>query len=242
VVMARTRAVGGPRRRRQGAGFRSAPRPSRRALPAGSARKATVVKIGGSLSRRPAALRRLMRGLARLARTRLLVVVPGGGPFADAVRRADRAFVLGDTAAHWMAILAMDQYAYLLGRLAGGAPVVRAPRALRRGRLNILAPSGWLLRADPLPHSWQVTSDSLAAWIAGALRARRLVLVKDVDGLRAGRGLVRRARRRQLRGVVDDYFARTLPPGMECWIVNGSRTGRLERLLAGGVPYGTEVT
>jgi 5-(aminomethyl)-3-furanmethanol phosphate kinase len=183
-----------------------------------------------------------MRGLARLARTRLLVVVPGGGPFADAVRRADRGFVLGDTAAHWMAILAMDQYAYLLGRLAGDAAVVRSPRAVRRGRLNILAPSGWLLRADPLPHSWQVTSDSLAAWIAGALRARRLVLVKDVDGLRAGRRLVRRARRRQLRGVVDGHFARTLPPGMECWIVNGSRAGRLERLLGGGVPYGTEVT
>lgn len=207
-------------------------------------RPEAVVKIGGSLSRRPAALRRLVRVVTRLSRTRLLVVVPGGGAFADAVRRADRGFALGDTAAHWMAILAMDQYAYLLAGLADGAVVVRSPGALRAGRLNVLAPSTWLLRADPLPHSWRVTSDSLAAWIAGALGARRLVLMKDVDGLLTGGGrrLVRRVARRRLRGVVDGHFARALAPGMPCWILNGRHATRLARLVDSGTAYGTEVT
>jgi aspartokinase-like uncharacterized kinase len=203
-----------------------------------------VVKIGGSLSRRPAALRRLVRALAAQARRQTLLVVPGGAEFADAVRRADRRLALGDTAAHWMAILAMDQYAYVLARLAGRAAVVRARRAVRGGRLNVLAPSAWLRRADPLPHSWAVTSDSIGAWVAGALGAKRLVLVKDVDGfLSRGRPrrLVRRVGRGRLRGVVDAYFARALPPRMPCWIVSGRDPARLVRLLATGTTYGTEV-
>jgi aspartokinase-like uncharacterized kinase len=200
-----------------------------------------VVKVGGSLSRRPAALRRLMETLAAQARRRALLVVPGGGEFADEVRRADRRLGLGDTAAHWMAILAMDQYAYVLARLAGRAAVVRGWREARAGRLSVLAPSTWLLRADPLPHSWDVTSDSIGAWVAGATRARRLVLVKDVDGWLRRARLSRRAPRRQLHGIVDGYFARALPSGVSCWIVNGRRPGRLVRLLETGATYGTEV-
>jgi hypothetical protein len=80
-----------------------------------------VIKVGGSLGAAPTALRRLMETLGRAARRQRLVVVPGGGSFADEVRRADRRFGLGDSAAHWMAILAMDQYAHLLAELAPGA-------------------------------------------------------------------------------------------------------------------------
>jgi aspartokinase-like uncharacterized kinase len=203
-----------------------------------------VLKIGGSLGRRPAALRRLLRRLAALARTRVLVVVPGGGAFADAVRRADARLGLGDSAAHWMAILAMDQSAYALARLAPGT-VIRGPRAIRPGRLNVLAPSAWLLRRDPLPHSWDVTSDAIAAWVAGAVRARRLVLVKAVDGfLPPGRGRrapLPRVARRRLRGVVDRYFARVLPAGLSCWIVNGRHPERVIRAVETGRAYGTEV-
>jgi aspartokinase-like uncharacterized kinase len=203
-----------------------------------------VLKVGGSLGRRPAALRRLMRALAGLARTRLLLVVPGGGEFADQVRRADRRLALGNAAAHWMAILAMDQYAYVLARLAGRAAVVRGRREVRAGRLNVLAPSSWLLREDPLPRSWEVTSDSIGAWVARAVGARRLVLVKDVDGFLAPgrpRRLVPRVGRRRLRGVVDRHLARTLPARMPCWIVNGRHPPRLVRLLETGTTYGTEV-
>ena len=89
------------------------------------ARPEAVVKVGGSLGARPRTLRRLMSTLAVLARRHPLVVVPGGGPFADQVRRADRRFGLGDSPAHWMAILAMDQYAHLLASLPNGAVIAR---------------------------------------------------------------------------------------------------------------------
>ena len=46
----------------------------------------------------------------------------------------------------------------------------RWPRALSAGHVPVLAPSRWLREADPLPHAWTVTSDSIAAWVAGASR------------------------------------------------------------------------
>ena len=205
-----------------------------------------VLKVGGSLSHRPSTLRRLMVVLGALGRTRTLVVVPGGGPFADAVRRADRRFRLDDTAAHWMAILAMDQYAYLLAQLAPAAACVRGSAEVRARRLNVLAPSGWLRRADPLPHAWSVTSDSIAAWVARQLGARGLVLLKDVDGqLEAGRRrpprLRRRVGRRRLAGVVDGHFPRALGQRLRCWIVNGGHPERVTQLVETGRTIGTEV-
>jgi aspartokinase-like uncharacterized kinase len=182
-----------------------------------------------------------MRALGRQARRRFLVVVPGGGAFADEVRRADRRFALGDSAAHWMAILAMDQYGHLLADLAPGAALARSPRELAPGRLNVLAPSLWLRRADPLPHSWGVTSDSIAAWVAGALRVRRLILVKPHDGFvgpaSGSERMPRRARAialAALAGVVDAYFARALDPAITCWLVPGHALARIERLIETG--------
>jgi 5-(aminomethyl)-3-furanmethanol phosphate kinase len=207
-----------------------------------------VIKVGGSLGARPAQLRRLMETLASAARRRCLVVVPGGGSFADEVRRADDRFALGDSAAHWMAILAMDQYGYLLARLAPGAVLARSRRELTPGQLNVLAPSAWLRRADPLPHSWDVTSDSIAAWIARSLGARRLMLVKHEDGFigpgRGPRKMPEHARRialEGLSGVVDPYFGEALDPAIGCWIVRGHLPHRISRLIEAGRTHGTEV-
>jgi aspartokinase-like uncharacterized kinase len=174
-----------------------------------------------------------METLAAAARQHWLVVVPGGGSFADEVRRADRRFSLGDSAAHYMAILAMDQYAYLLARLAPGSALVRRRREIVPGRLNVIAPSAWLLRADPLPHSWDVTSDSIAAWVAAQLSVRRLILVKHENGFIAP-DLSMRSRRASLAAlgnVVDPYFARVLDPGIACWVVRGQRPQHITRVI-----------
>jgi len=194
-----------------------------------------VLKVGGSLSHRPRALRRLMTSLEALGRTRPLVVVPGGGRFADEIRRADRRFGLAASSAHWMAILAMDQLAHVLFDLARSAVMVRRPHEVRAGRLNVLAPSAWLIETDPLPHSWDVTSDSIAAWVARALAARRLILVKSADG--PGRT----ATPAQLGDLVDPYFGQALSRDLTCWIVNGAHPERIATLLATGATQGTQV-
>jgi aspartokinase-like uncharacterized kinase len=179
-----------------------------------------------------------METLATTAQRRWIVVVPGGGSFSDAVRRADHRFRLDNSAAHWMAILAMDQYGHLLADLAPGTVLVRSRRELAPGRLNVLAPSAWLRRADPLPHSWDVTSDSIAAWFARTLRVRRLLLVKHEDGfigpLHGPERIPARARKTVLDAfarVVDPYFPRALDPATACWIASGRRPHRIARLI-----------
>src|SRR5262249_14953909 len=148
----------------------------------------------------------------------------------------------GDSAAHWMAILAMDQYGYLLQRLAPGAALVRRRTELAPGQLNVLAPSAWLLRTDPLPHSWDVTSGPLAARRARSVRVQRLMLVKHTDG-RIPPDLSPRGQRAlaALGNIVDPYFRRALAPAIACWIVRGQRPHRIARLIgsvAGTAPAG----
>lgn len=138
----------------------------------------TVVKIGGALMAEPALYARVTDALGHVPRDGRMLIVPGGGPFADTVREVDRRLVIGDDAAHWAAILAMDQYAHVLAARIAGAALVDGPGPWPADRLPVLAPYRWLRAADALPHSWDVTADSIAAWVARALGARRLVLLK----------------------------------------------------------------
>jgi 5-(aminomethyl)-3-furanmethanol phosphate kinase len=204
-----------------------------------------VIRVGGSLLR-DGALPPVLPVLRDAAAAgKRLLLVPGGGPFADAVRTVCRTHPCGDAAAHWMAVLAMDQHAHLLADLLPGATLVTAPPEPGTSPgLSVLAPYAWLRREDPLPHSWEVTSDSIAAWVAARLRVPLLVLVKSVDGI-AGEGgrVLPHIDRDGLAGrpEVDGYFARAFPPATRCWIVNGRHPERLRHLLLGGSTRGTEV-
>lgn len=210
-----------------------------------------LLKIGGSLIEHPG-LRQLAAAWSELAQSYRLLVLPGGGPFADAVRAADKRFQLGDSTAHWMAILAMDQYAYLLAALCPEAVLGQELEALAsasaKGRLSILAPSRLLQHRDPLPHRWEVTSDSIAAWLAAETGIQRLVLLKSVPGLSIlepdkTERLVKNASPQALSeaGLVDAYFARTLSLATTCWLIDGRRPERLSQLLAEGQTIGSQV-
>lgn len=206
-----------------------------------------VVKVGGSLLT-GGLLRPLLEALEPLARTKGLVLVPGGGPFANAVREADRLHAPGETSAHWMAVLAMDQHAHLLAGLLPSAVLVTdvstVERAIAAGRVALLAPFAWLRAADPLPHGWHVTSDSIAAWVAGQLGAGLLVLLKALEGAADGHGeLLPDADAASLvaQGMVDEHFPQALDPKVECWIVSGRHPDRLGELLRDGRTRGTRV-
>ncbi len=206
-----------------------------------------VVKVGGSLLE-SGSLPSLLTALAELARTHRLVVVPGGGPFADAVRGACSLHDPGASAAHWMAILAMDQHAHLLAGLQPAARLVTGPdevaRVLAEGLLPVLCPFRWLRAVDPLPHGWHVTSDSIAAWVAARLSARRLALLKSLEGVPGTSGdVVAEAplRAATLAGIVDEYFERALEPGVECWVLSGREPQRLAELLREGRTRGTRL-
>jgi aspartokinase-like uncharacterized kinase len=182
-----------------------------------------VVKLGGGLGRVPGALAEAGRAVAEAARGQPLLIVPGGGALADAVRALDRELALPAATAHWMAILAMDQYAQAIAaHVPNGVVVhdrVEMGSALEQGRIPVLAPYRWMLAADALPHRWEVTSDSIAAFVAGALDARLLVLLKPVGG--------------PVEALVDPCFGEIRPVGLEVAVVGAGELGRLASVVAG---------
>ncbi len=164
-----------------------------------------VIKVGGSLAQE-SGLRERLRAVPDLAARAPVLIVPGGGPFADAVRTMTVRHGVDASTTHWMSILAMDQYATLLTNVLERAQIVDSPRTIDRAlaadRLPVLAPSRWLGREDPLPHSATVTADSIAAWIARRLDIARLILLKSAAA----------------RCGVDDYF-HVASAGVECQIL-----------------------
>jgi aspartokinase-like uncharacterized kinase len=182
----------------------------------------TVIKIGGGILGIPEAFERVTRAVAVASKRARLVVFPGGGPFADTVRDLDGKLGLTPSSAHWMAILGMDQYAHVLAGQITGAEIVDGSAGIaevhERGGVPVLAPHRWLKSADELPHTWSVTSDSLAAYIAALLGAHRLVVIKPQEG-----GME----------LMDAHFTRALPEGIELRVLGPRQLEQLEEVLTG---------
>jgi len=183
----------------------------------------TVVKLGGSHAG-SAHLSRWLGALAACGGN--VVLVPGGGPFADAVRKAQPKMGFDDAAAHHMALLAMEQYGRALAsltpgfRVAGTSAAIR--RVLREGHVPVWAPTGMVLRAPDIPASWDITSDSLAAWLAGRIGARCLLLIKQGGPFEGVIGAAKLA----AWNVVDRAFPRFLSKsGVQAAIVAASENG-----------------
>ncbi len=140
-----------------------------------------VVKLGGSLYGGPQ-LGRWLDACASAGAGRGLVVVPGGGRFADTVRDEQRRCGFDDVAAHRMALLAMDQAGEMLCAMDRRLYPARDRDQLlaisRGGRCAVWLPSSMLRDDAGIEASWSVTSDSLAAWVARAIDAQELWLVK----------------------------------------------------------------
>jgi 5-(aminomethyl)-3-furanmethanol phosphate kinase len=165
-----------------------------------------VVKLGGSLSDADC----LPAWLSLLANRSELVLVPGGGPFADQVRIAQTRWGFADAAAHHLALLAMEQYGRMLCAIQQGlvpADSVEAiHEAIESGLTPVWMPVAMVLRDPVIPQSWDMTSDSLASWLSGRLGAEALLLIKSADLGDRTRSLDALAR----DGVVDPllpYFA-----------------------------------
>ncbi|CAB3683411.1 amino acid kinase family protein [Paraburkholderia rhynchosiae] len=140
-----------------------------------------VVKIGGSLSHEPA-LRQWLMELCEVGGGRI-VIVPGGGDFADKVREYQGEWRFDDLAAHNMCLLAMTQYAILmqgiLPELVLASSEAKIRRALRDGHVTVWVPTALMRDTPDAMSNWDTTSDSLAAWLSTMLNAERLIVVKS---------------------------------------------------------------
>ena len=183
-----------------------------------------VLKIGGSLIKEAKALMvQLVQEFEEEKTSVSALIVPGGGMFADTVRKADKTFGLSPDAAHWMAVLGMEQYAcYLLDKT--GALAVDSLQDLPYG-LRVFLPFKLLKAEDPLPHSWDITSDTIAAWIAKRIGAR-FVKATNVDGIFKNGKLLREISTSEFKDGCENCIDPILPAflqnnAMECTIVNG---------------------
>ena len=204
-----------------------------------AARNPVVVKLGGSFAH-SAHLRDWVAALADCAGR--AVIVPGGGPFADTVRVAQARIGFDDKAAHAMAILAMEQYGHALlslnGALSPGDSVDAVRHGLAAGRVPVWLPARMTLGEVELAPSWEVTSDSLAAWLLGKIGAERLFLVKHV-AMPPGRA---RVADMVAAGIVDSQFGRHLQAsGGEAFIFGPADYGLAAEAIRAGTVAGVAV-
>jgi aspartokinase-like uncharacterized kinase len=217
-----------------------------------------VLKVGGSLAEYPASLARLCQKLSALAKAYRILIVPGGGKFADTVRKFDKTYSLSNMVAHKMAILAMDQYGFFLSDITPKSYVSYSLKEISNsvtGMLPIFLPSKLMFREDPLEHSWDVTSDTIAAYIAGLLHAEKLILVTDVNGIfsedpkkKVDAKLIEELSAEELLGwnkrtSVDKTLPKILlQANLDCYVVNGGYPERIKLILENKKTVCTHVT
>jgi len=159
-----------------------------------------------------------------------LVIVPGGGIFAEYVRVAQKKWKYDDKTAHQMALLAMEQYAHLL---KSHAPVLSysdsidgIEKAVNLNQIPVWLPFKMITQCQELSSNWNLTSDSLALWLANQLNAEHTLLVKSLSASNMN------SRRLSELGMVDEdfpEFVNKLESGL--WWLDQNDMNDLKKLL-----------
>jgi 5-(aminomethyl)-3-furanmethanol phosphate kinase len=190
-----------------------------------------VLKLGGSLIGSAKAIVSRLSDLESKGYS--FLVVPGGGPLADLVRGLFSKYSLSEEAAHWMAVLAMEQYAYLLADGTGAALTTEIANCVG---VKVLLPYHVLRENDSgLEHCWDYTSDAVATLVAVRLNAD-LIKATNVDGIILNGKLVEEVTTASLVRVASclDHGSLELLKGRRCWILNGTDPDKLiDSILSG---------
>jgi aspartokinase-like uncharacterized kinase len=191
-----------------------------------------VVKLGGSMGRDPM-LKEWLETLLELGSGRV-VIVPGGGGFAEEVRAQQELWRFNDLAAHNMAVLAMAQMALMMQGICPTLALATSETDLRRtvqqARVPVWLPFEVLREQRDTLTSWGVTSDSLAAWLANRLNAEELLLVKSC-AIEPSMDVARCV----ANGILDQHFAHfTRDAAYEVTVLNRADLARARNLLLNG--------
>ncbi|MFN3151676.1 hypothetical protein [Bremerella sp.] len=158
-----------------------------------------VWKLGGSLFDLPDLADRIYKLYAQPSPALPVVIIPGGGMFADAIRTMDKVHQLDPLDSHHLALDAMRLSASVVAALLETSAVRDSDtqkatmEAWKSGHeepalhvwdvidsWNTLQPS-IELQYSPVPTDWRLTSDSISAALAAYWGADKLVLVKSID-------------------------------------------------------------
>jgi hypothetical protein len=155
----------------------------------------TLVKIGGKILENQNDLFFTINQLKTLVfKKKILnkvIIITGGGSYANFIRLIDKKLNIGDDLAHWGAILAMEWNSIKLHNQFPEIPLFLQLSELsdylkknsKERQMLIFQSFSFLYKEDILPHSWKVTSDSIAIHIASKLGLGKCFLIKDIDGI-----------------------------------------------------------
>ncbi|WP_457613931.1 [5-(aminomethyl)furan-3-yl]methyl phosphate kinase [Methanocaldococcus sp.] len=200
-----------------------------------------LIKIGGSLTYDAEPLLKTLKSYAK-EKNKKIVIIPGGGEFANVVRNIDKALNISNSLSHKLAIKCMD----LIGEVYAEIGDIKAydtlfdlKREIEKEKIAILLPSKILLSTDIAEHSWAITSDSLSLYIGKLLDVREVIIATDVDGIYdkfPGGKLLNIINANDIKGLtsVDETFPILLKQfKMNAYVVNGKYPERVVYILEG---------
>ncbi len=198
-----------------------------------------VVKIGGSLFPNYAIeLAKQLKGTNSL-------IVLGGGEFANLIRKYDSEINFSEETNHWAAIDCMDVISKLVNDKVDSTKLVytidEANEISNDGFTPIFVVSEFLRKEDFFTCSWDVTSDSIAAYVSHLLNAN-LLIVTNVNGIytqepkEAGSTFISKIDAKTLLNFQESSIDVMLPSlllefGTNCYVVNGKYPDRVLSLI-----------
>ena len=204
-----------------------------------------VVKIGGSLFPDYAI------DLAdKLKNTESLIIL-GGGEFANLIRKYDEDINFSDETNHWTAIECMDIISKLVNDKVKSTKLAysidEANEISDKGFTPIFVVSEFLKTNDPFDCSWDVTSDSIAAYVADIFDAK-LLIVTNVNGIytqepkESGSTFISKIDAKNLLTFQESSIDVMLPSlllrfGTNCYVVNGKYPERVLSLIDDNINY-----
>ena len=150
--------------------------------------KQAIFKIGGKILENSNNIKSTISQLTQLIEEKILqkiIIVPGGGSYANFIRKIDDELKLGDDLTHWMAIYSMNHNGKELSRKFPELVCIKNLKEFQDSNkiFCIFLPYNFLRKNDTLPHSWNVTSDSIAHYVADQLQFNQCFLIKDIEGI-----------------------------------------------------------
>ncbi|AEH06743.1 [5-(aminomethyl)furan-3-yl]methyl phosphate kinase [Methanothermococcus okinawensis] len=198
-----------------------------------------LIKIGGSLTYYAKPLLNKLKRFSDEYEEKI-IVVPGGGAFANVVRELNEKGGLNNRSSHKLATMSMDMmgiYFSEISNIKTADNLYDAKYILKNDNIVILLPSKIVLSTDELPCSWDVTSDSIGAHIARLLNLNSIIIATDVDGIYdnypEGK-LLNTINAKSIKGFtsVDSYLPKLLlKHNIECFVVNGKYPDRIISIL-----------
>ena len=198
-----------------------------------------VVKIGGSLFPDYA-----IELAEQLNNTNSLIIL-GGGEFANLIRKYDSTQNFSSDVTHFTAIDCMDIIAKLVNDKVDSTKLAFSIDEINEisdeGFTPIFVVSDFLKKEDPFECSWDVTSDSIAAYVAHIFNAN-LFIVTNVNGIytqepkESGSTFISKIDATKLLTFQESSIDVMLPSlllkfGTNCYVVNGKFPDRVLSLI-----------